>query len=125
MHDYLEARRKRRTIKRYITDLGPLLARTYGKSTNYSPKRVRDTLQNAGLPTEYEAYALVIYCTPDQFAADQAAQGGTAQYWPLRVEITEYDFRHGHEVSGGGTWDGQSSADHDAITYYSSIDSNS
>ena len=112
----LHARRKRSALKRYILHLGPLLARTYGKAEHYSPKQVRGTLSESGLASAEAVYALVLYCTPEQFAADQAAHGETGEYWPLRVEIMKYDFRHGRDTSPGGTGNDLSAADHDALS---------
>ena len=104
LFNWLEARRKRRAILRYITELGPLLARTYGKSEFYTPARVRKIRQQSGFSEQHEVYALVLFCTPTRFAADQAARGKTAQYWPLRAEIIACDFRRGHDKSEGGSW---------------------
>ena len=66
----LRDRRKRHTIKKYVTHLGPMLARRYGKAEHYAPERVRDTIEQNGLPSDEADYALVLYCTPEQFAAD-------------------------------------------------------
>ena len=107
LSSFLRDRRKRHTIKKYVTLLGPMLARRYGKAEHYAPERVRDTIEQNGLPAEEADYALVLYCTPEQFAADQAVHGGVSGYWQLRTEIQGYDFRHGHERgSGGGAWEG-------------------
>jgi len=113
----LSVRRKRNNIKKYILQLGPLLARTYGKAEHYSPERVRKTIQEAKMPTEEAVYALVLYCTPAQFAADQKRYGGTSQYWPLRVEIMEYNFRYGRDTTPGGVGSDSSFADYDALHF--------
>ena len=101
MFSFLRARRKRNTIRRYVTQLGPMLARRYGKAEFYSTDRVREAIQENGLPPDEAAYALVLYCTPERFAADQAARGGGSGYWQLRTEIMEYDFRHGPDRTPG------------------------
>ena len=111
----LRTRRKRNTIKSYILKLGPLLASTYGKAEYYSPERVRKTLLEGEFSSEELVYALVLYCTPEQFAVDQATHGESGKYWPLRVEITEFNFRHGHDTTSGGFYSGLSSADQDAL----------
>ncbi len=103
---WLKSRRKRGAIRRYITHLGPLLASTYGKFDHYLPERVRKAIQENGFSADEAAYALAIFCTPKQFAADQKARGETAQYWPLRVEITAYDFRRGYDTSNPISGDG-------------------
>ena len=101
LSDFLRARRKRRTIKAYITQLGPLLARRYGLAEHYPPAQVRRVLQESGLPPDQAEYALVRFCTPEQFAADQAARGEASDYWQLRTQIMEYDFRRGPDITPG------------------------
>ena len=117
----LRNRRKRNTIKNYILKLGPLLASTYGKAEYYSPTRVREILLEGEFSSEELVYALVLYCTPEQFAADQTAHGETGKYWPLRVEIMEYDFRQGRDTSSGWLGNTISQADQDAISGFSNI----
>ena len=118
----LRGRCKRNTIKSYITLLGPLLARTYGKAEYYSPERVRKTLSEGEFSSEELVYALVFYCTPEQFAADQATHGETGKYWLLRAEIMEYDFRRGRGTPFGWLGNTISQADEDAVAGFSNID---
>ena len=118
----LRGRRKRSTIKSYITGLRPFLARTYGKAEYYSPERVRKALSEGEFSSEELVYALVLYCTPEQFAADQAAHGGDGKYWLLRTEIMEYDFRQGRGVPFGWLGNTISQADEDAVAGFSNID---
>ena len=117
----LRTRRKRNAIKRYIVKLGPLLARTYGKAEYYPPQRVRKALLEGEFSSEELVYALALYCTPEQFAADQAAHGATGKYWLLRAEIKEYDFRQGRDASSGWLGNTISQADTDAISGFSNI----
>ena len=117
----LRTRRKRNTIKSYILKLGPLLASTYGKAEYYSPTQVRKTLLEGKFSSEELVYALVLYCTPEQFASDQAAHGEPGKYWPLQVEIMEYDFRQGRDTSSGWLGNTISQADEDAISGFSNI----
>lgn len=114
----LVARRKRSTIRKYITDLGPALSSRYGKATYYSPERVRQTIQQEHLSDKESEYALVIYCSPKAFVADQQTHGGKARYWALRVEIMEYDFRQGRNWEPGATGENLSAADQDARAGY-------
>ena len=114
----LAARRKRDTIRKYITHLGPALASRYGKPTYYSPEQVRQTIQQENLSEQEIDYALVIYCSPKAFASNQKASEGTAQYWPLRVEIMEYDFRHGRTWEPGTDGENLSAGDQDARAGY-------
>ncbi len=121
LSNLLRDRRKRNDIKKYIMQLGPLLARTYGKAEHYSPERVRKTLHEGKFPAEEIAYALVLYCTPEQFAADQVAHGEAGKYWPLHTEIVEYDFRFGRDTTPGGAGSDLSPAEQAAVLDYSSI----
>ncbi len=114
----LAARRKRSNIRKYITLLGPALASRYGKATYYSPEQVWQTIHQENLSETESEYALVIYCSPKTFAADQMANGRVAQYWPLRVEIMEYDFRHGRTWEQGSASENLSAADQDARAGY-------
>lgn len=77
----IAARRKRSAIRKYITYLGPALASRYGKLTYYSPERVRQAIQQEQLSEKESEYALVIYCSPKAFAADQQTHGGKGRTW--------------------------------------------
>ncbi|MBV9849785.1 MAG: hypothetical protein JO250_08955 [Armatimonadetes bacterium] len=116
------ARRKRNSISRNITQLRPTLARRYGKAEFYSLERVREVIQENGSPSDEADYALVLYCTPERFAADQAARGGCAGYWQLRAEIIGYDFRHGRGITPGDGIGGDTAGSGGAISSYGDAD---
>ncbi len=87
--------RKRRTIKAYLTRIGPLLAKRYGKSERYTPKQVEETARKAGLPMDDLCYALSVYCNQDAFEAYHAEAGEECNYWQMRAEVAEHHF-HGN-----------------------------
>ena len=91
----IRAYRKRRTIKSYLTRLGPLLAKRYGKSALYTPKQVEDTARAAGLPTDDLCYALSVYCNQEAFNLYHVDLGEYCDYWQMRAEVAEHHF-HGN-----------------------------
>ena len=92
---FLRAYRKRRTIGLYLTRLGPILQRRFGKSSHYSPVQVEQAAREAKMPMEDLCYGLSIYCTPDDFDDYHAAHGEDCSYWEMRVEVAEHHF-HGN-----------------------------
>lgn len=91
----LRSYRKRRTIKSYLTRIGPLLAKRYGKAERYTPKQVEETAREAGLPMHDLCYALSVYCNRDAFDAYHAESGEDCNYWQMRAEVAEHYF-HGN-----------------------------
>ena len=122
----IRAYRKRRTIKSYLTRIGPLLAQRYGKSELYTPKQVKEAAKEAGLPTDDLCYALSVFCGQEAFDAYHVGLGEECSYWQTRAEVAEHLF-HGnvsftsHDVidvaashSGGDQWGGHDSGGGDA-----------
>ncbi len=91
----LRSYRKRRTIKAYLTRIGPMLAKRYGKSERYTPKQVEAAAWEAGLPMADLCCALSVYCNQDALDAYHTALGEDCNYWQMRAEVAEHCF-HGN-----------------------------
>lgn len=95
--DFFRTSRKRKTIGLYLTRLGPILQRRYGKSSHYTPAQVEQVAREAKLPMGDLCYGLSIYCTAGDFDDYHAAHGEECNYWKMRVEVGEHHF-HGNSA---------------------------
>lgn len=58
---FLEKRRLRKTIKQYVSVLGPALIKRYGTSEQYTVKQITKTVQALKLNNQYMSYAISLY----------------------------------------------------------------
>jgi hypothetical protein len=84
LRDRFARRGRRKAIGLYLTRLPALLARDYGGRGPYTPAQVERAIGRYGLVDgEFSAYALAIFCDPDDVAETHPG----INYDGLRAEI--------------------------------------
>jgi len=64
--------------------MGPLLAKRYGRSKNFSPGQVQATAKFLGSSDSYLYYCYAMYCTKEEFPKNR---NGLLDHEDLRNEI--------------------------------------
>jgi hypothetical protein len=87
----LENIRKRRAIQRYAQKLPRLLAKDYGRRTQYTPPQIKSTVDRYNMNAIYSCYAIAMFSNRDAFDQFHEASGEQCNYDAMRGEIaTEY-----------------------------------
>ena len=83
---------KRMAIRSYLRRLPRLLAKDYGRSTTYTPRQVRSTIDRSGLSAIYSCYGVAIFSTREAFASFHAGIGETCDFDAMRAEVAHFHF---------------------------------
>ena len=92
MMKFLSSIMRRHSIRLYARRLGPLLARRYGYSRQYTGKQIRQTVTSAGMPIAYICFAYAMFMSQKDFDALHRQLGETCDYQAMRQEVAEQHF---------------------------------
>ena len=84
---FFERIRKRKAIGGYVRELPRLLAKDYGRRTQYTPAQVRSTIERYHLNGIYSCYAIAMFSARDAFDQFHEANGEHCSYDAMRGEI--------------------------------------
>jgi len=84
---FFERIRKRKAIGSYVRKLPGLLAKDYGRRTQFTPAQIRSTIERYHLNGIYSCYAIAMFSARDAFDHFHEASGEHCSYDEMRGEI--------------------------------------
>lgn len=81
--------RRQHAFRRYATELGPVLRQRYGDQSSYPIDDVAFLILHHGLQSEYDNYALSMFCSQEEFDSYHAVTGEIHDYVHLREEVAK------------------------------------
>ena len=82
------SKKKRQAIRQYIKHVGPALRDRYGVRKNYRPTQVKNTIRAGGYASDFDCYALAMFCDREDFTIYHESIGETCDYDVMRGEVT-------------------------------------
>jgi hypothetical protein len=95
-------RAKQQAVRKYIKYVGPNLRDRYGIQRHYSPTQVKQTISAGGYGSDFDCYALAMFCAQDDFGEYHRTTGESCDYDMMRSEVTN---AFGSTLPSDGTFD--------------------
>lgn len=86
------ASRKNKTIKSYLTALPRMMAKDYGKSSEYTALQVIKSIDRYKFNAKYKSYAVVLHSIEEEFFSYFKKEFSDSEYQKFRAEISKKYF---------------------------------
>ena len=103
-----KSKKKRQAIRQYIKYVGPALRSRYGTRKSYQPAQVKKTIQACRYTSDFDYYALAMFCNQQDFTTYSETTGETCDYNMMRGEVTDSfgcSFESGADFDAGNMID--------------------
>lgn len=73
--------------KAYVSEVGQILVKDYGKKKYYSPKEVRSASAKSSYNFDFHCWAMCVFCSFDDFGSYHDSIGEVCDYTSMKSEM--------------------------------------